>query len=163
MYPHGMPNIPNGRETSPRIPLPPGRADGSADCLSLHTLVHGRLTVGVKRHYGTVTARSEYTHLTCGRVPGGARLHDYWQQASKKRGAAKEVRFPGFRPDGECVGFLFAPHCIASSSRLTLTPEIPRFGRPLAIMFMDHGSWLRTWSTVRSFPFLSPAHGGTAS
>ncbi len=35
--------------------------------------------------------------------PRGARLHDYWQQASK-RGAAKEVRFPGFRPrdgDGE--------------------------------------------------------------
>ena len=30
---------------------------------------------------------------SCGRVPGGARLHDYWQQASK-RGAAKEVRFP---------------------------------------------------------------------
>jgi hypothetical protein len=28
--------------------------------------------------------------------PRGARLHDYWQQASK-RGAAKEVRFPGFR------------------------------------------------------------------
>ena len=27
MYPHGMPNIPNGRETSPRIPFPPGRAD----------------------------------------------------------------------------------------------------------------------------------------
>ena len=43
---------PNGRETSPRIPLPPGRADGSAKCLSLHTLVHGRLTVGVKRHSG---------------------------------------------------------------------------------------------------------------
>ena len=37
---------------------------------------------------------------SCGRVPGGARLHDYWQQASK-RGAAKEVRFPGFRPDGD--------------------------------------------------------------
>ncbi len=50
MYPDGMPNIPNGRETSPRIPFPPGQADGSADCLSLHTLVHGRLTVGVKRH-----------------------------------------------------------------------------------------------------------------
>ena len=50
MYPYGMPNIPNGRETSPRIPFPPGRADGSADCLSLHTLVHNRLTVGVKRH-----------------------------------------------------------------------------------------------------------------
>jgi hypothetical protein len=32
--------------------------------------------------------------------PRGARLHDYWQQASK-RGAAKEVRFPGFRPDGD--------------------------------------------------------------
>ena len=46
----GMPNIPSGRETSPSIPFPPGRADGSADCLSLHTLVHGRLTVGVKRH-----------------------------------------------------------------------------------------------------------------
>jgi len=30
----------------------------------------------------------------------GARLHDYWQQASK-RGTAKEVRFPGFRPDGD--------------------------------------------------------------
>jgi hypothetical protein len=30
---------------------------------------------------------------SCRRVPGGARLHDYWQQASK-RGAAtcKEVR-----------------------------------------------------------------------
>jgi hypothetical protein len=26
MYPHGMPNIPNGRETSPRNPFPPGRA-----------------------------------------------------------------------------------------------------------------------------------------
>ena len=37
---------------------------------------------------------------SCRRVPGGARLHDYWQQASK-RGAAKEVRFPGFRPDGD--------------------------------------------------------------
>ena len=35
-----------------------------------------------------------------GRVPGGAHLHDYWQQASK-RGAAKEVRFPGFRPEGD--------------------------------------------------------------
>jgi hypothetical protein len=32
--------------------------------------------------------------------PLGAHLHDYWQQASK-RGAAKEVRFPGFRPDGD--------------------------------------------------------------
>jgi hypothetical protein len=32
--------------------------------------------------------------------PRGARLHDYWQQASK-RGAAKEVGFPGFRPDGD--------------------------------------------------------------
>ena len=44
--------------------------------------------------------------LTCGGArPRGARLHDYslglyWQQASK-RGAAKEVRFPGFRPDGD--------------------------------------------------------------
>ncbi len=37
---------------------------------------------------------------SCRRVPGGARSHDYWQQASK-RGAAKEVRFPGFRPDGD--------------------------------------------------------------
>jgi len=37
---------------------------------------------------------------SCRRVPGGARLHDHWQQASK-RGAAKEVRFPGFRPDGD--------------------------------------------------------------
>ena len=27
---------------------------------------------------------------SCKLVPGGARLHDYWQQASK-RGAAKEV------------------------------------------------------------------------
>ena len=26
---------------------------------------------------------------SCGRIPGGGRLHDYWQQASK-RGAAKE-------------------------------------------------------------------------
>ena len=33
MYPHGMPNTPNGRETSPRIPLPPGRA---TVCLSSH-------------------------------------------------------------------------------------------------------------------------------
>jgi len=32
--------------------------------------------------------------------PRGARLHDYRQQASK-RGAAKEVRFPGFRQDGD--------------------------------------------------------------
>ncbi len=32
--------------------------------------------------------------------PRGARLHDYWQQASK-RGAAKEVIFPGFRPDDD--------------------------------------------------------------
>ena len=39
-----------GTDVSPHIPSPPGRADGSADCLSLHTLVHGRLTVGVKRH-----------------------------------------------------------------------------------------------------------------
>ena len=54
MYPHGMPNIPNGRETSPRIPFPPGRADGFADCLSLHTLVHGRLTVA---HWTVVLAR----------------------------------------------------------------------------------------------------------
>jgi hypothetical protein len=37
---------------------------------------------------------------SCGRVPGGARLHDYWQQASK-RGATKEVGFPGCRPDGD--------------------------------------------------------------
>ena len=48
MYPHVAirPISANGRETSPRIPLPPyvppGRAtDGSADCLSLHTLVDG--------------------------------------------------------------------------------------------------------------------------
>jgi len=45
---------------------------------------------------------------SCGRVPGGARLHDYWQQASK-RGAAKEVRFPGFCPDGD--GERRADHC----------------------------------------------------
>jgi hypothetical protein len=48
--------------------------------------------VNLKHEDHTVQRRS------CRRVPGGARLHDYWQQASE-RGAAKEVRFPGFRPD----------------------------------------------------------------
>ena len=52
-----------------------------------------RVCVNLKQDH-TVQRRS------CRRVPGGARLHDYWQQASK-RGAAKEVRFPGFRPDGD--------------------------------------------------------------
>ena len=50
---------------------------------------------------------------SCERVPGGARLHDYWQQASK-RGAVKEVRFPGIRPDGD--GERRADHCVTSNT-----------------------------------------------
>jgi len=42
------------------------------------------LCVNLKQDH-TVQRRS------CGRVPGGARLHDYWQQASK-RGAANALR-----------------------------------------------------------------------
>ena len=41
----------------------------------------------------------QYNGAHASASPGG-RLHDYWQQASK-RGAAKEVRFPCFRPDGD--------------------------------------------------------------
>ena len=48
--------------------------------------------------------------------PRGARLHDYWQQASK-RGAAKEVRFPGFRPDPSR-----APRPV--SSKLGIVPNL---------------------------------------
>ena len=42
-------------------------------------------------------ARPRGGALTC----RGARLHDHWQQLASKRGAAKEVRFPCFRPDGD--------------------------------------------------------------
>ena len=63
-----------------------GRAS-AADVVSriiIHTYVY--VCVNLKQDH-TVQRRS------CRRVPGGARLHDYWQQASK-RGAAtcKEVR-----------------------------------------------------------------------
>ena len=67
-----------------------GRAS-AADVVSriiIHTYVY--VCVNLKQDH-TVQRRS------CRRVPVGARLHDYWQQASK-RGTAKEVRFPGFRP-----------------------------------------------------------------
>ena len=43
---------------------------------------------------------TQYNGAHASASPGGGRLHDYWQQASK-RGAAKEVRFPCFRPDGD--------------------------------------------------------------
>ena len=50
---------------------------------------------------GGIVASSEMREgHACQARPRGSRLHDYWQQAGK-RGAAKEVRFPGFRPDGD--------------------------------------------------------------
>ena len=59
------PRSPSSRtpEMSPRIPFPPGRADGSADCLSLHTLVHGRLTVGVKRQFDSRPPQHVHVHV----------------------------------------------------------------------------------------------------
>ena len=54
-----------------------------------------KLTMGMSV---CVNLKQDHTVQRCGRVPRGGRLHDYWQQASK-RGAAKEVRFPGFRPE----------------------------------------------------------------
>ena len=61
-----------------------GRAS-AADVVS-RIIIHTCVCVNLKQDH-TVQRRS------CRRVPGGARLHDYWQQASK-RGAAtcKEVR-----------------------------------------------------------------------
>ena len=63
----------------------------------------------MRKFQNKTTLKSEQRR-SCERVPRspggaltcrGARLHDHWQQLASKRGAAKEVRFPCFRPDGD--------------------------------------------------------------